>query len=173
MGAMLEDATVTVDLDATPRSGDLVVVLYRQQTIDPNYNGIGETRLIGGRVESHVKQLEATRDGRWWLTCLEGAMPIDCNKVPAALFRVVDVQHDGVGRMGDGAPAEVFTPITKEQLAAWDDHSRDARVEWTLQGKLRGTPFPGIHAVLKSWPESFRLPAAYAFHGVSIIAAHG
>jgi hypothetical protein len=149
LGRSLEGAKVTVDTDAPIRSGDLIEVITRYQAT--------------GRIASMMKQLEATRDGRWWLVCMEGVTPIGKYFVPAAIHLVTAIDAQpyppaSVPLLAD----DLNTTANESTLRFWDDQSCAARLEWTRRGKLRGVQFPGLEAALLAgdtdWPEPFRLP---------------
>jgi hypothetical protein len=140
----------TIDTEAPIVSGDLVHVLTRVQAT--------------GEVHGIVKQLEMTRDGRWWLLCLEGAVPLGGYYVPAAIEKIVH-RYELRAASNSHARDAGHPAADKATLRFWDEQSLDARAEWTAMGKPRGVPFPGLEQALRiggtCWPEEFRLPANY------------
>lgn len=133
---------ILTDTDATIVSGDAVLVLVRSPQT--------------GVIHQMVKLLETTRDGRWWLCCLDGITPIGPYFVPAALEKIVHRETLSQGAYIHGV-APAWQAADEQTLKFWDEQSLAARIEWTSKGKLWGTPFPGLDAIVDR-PPAFRLP---------------
>jgi len=151
LGPEWQNCVAVVNPNIQPHAGDVVCVWVIDQA----------TR----RPHTILKYLEATRDGRWWLQCFEGTVPINAYFVPGEIRPVIG-RYDlrGPSRAGDHTWRTADIVASRAVIQQWDELSLDARAEWASLGKVRPAIFPGIEAALAagnpatSWPESFRLP---------------
>jgi len=134
LGPEWESCVAVVDTDAPVHSGDIVRVVVPHQTRN------GDVTFF--------KQLEVTRDGRWWLQCLEAVMLIGRELVPTIIEKVVDRRT--VPRTSIGMTVDPDMLAGRDTLAMWDRLSLDARAEWTAYGKQRGVRFPGINDAIRA-----------------------
>jgi hypothetical protein len=149
MGRDWEHVFATVDTNAPVYSGDVVRIVVRDCRTG-HYYGL-------------IKLLETTRDGRWWLSCLEGVVPLCAHFVPASIEKVIE-REPLPSHLCDVREAAGGDRVT---IKLWDELSLDARAEWTQHGKPRGVLFPGVEAALSvgvpptHWDTAYRLPPRY------------
>lgn len=112
------------DSAVVPSSGDLVSVLAGF----PN----GATALLG-------KRLQRTRDGRWWLECSLGALPLSAlHRYLVAKVVRVDV-HDAPF---SDAPDPALTELTAEESLRIANAGAPALTEWRCLGYPPPEPLP-------------------------------
>jgi len=133
LGREWESAIAVVDTDAPVVSGDVVRVVFRHPAFDTNV--------------TIFKQLETTRDGKWYLQCLEATIQIG-RFVPSIIEKVIERRT--VVRNSIGTAWHPELGAGRDDTALWDSLSLDARVEWTRDGKARGVPFPGIFVAARA-----------------------
>lgn len=119
--------TAWIDRTAPICSGDLV-------RLHITYAAGITTRII--------KQLECTRDGRWWGACHDGVFEIGTLIQPTEIEKVVALSMDG-----DEPRPEVEKKAPPEEVAYFAELAADAVDEWERLGKPVGIPFPGLQYV--------------------------
>jgi hypothetical protein len=113
-----------IDTDVLPMSGDIVSLVAEDD---------GELLHFG-------KQLERTRDGRWWGVCEQGALPLDfLNLVGIAVVVAHVVFPEGWQSRAPAETSEVLTPENRREMLRM---SRPALHEWVAHGFGPPAPFP-------------------------------
>jgi hypothetical protein len=126
MGADWQNVLLWIDSGAKIFSGDYVQLGIR-------YQDGAEVRII--------KQLLATRDGRWWIRCNDGVAPLGGLIQPFSIAKVV-----GREPYECATPHAVLQKADESTTAYYAMLSEDAVREWREQGELR-VEFPGLAAV--------------------------
>lgn len=101
-----------------------------------------------------IKQLLATKAGRWWIRCNDGVAPLGCIIQPFSCAKVValtpynstETPH-GVVKKADEATRAHFASL-----------SEDAVREWRELGHVDGVPFPGLRYINFTLEDGSRNP---------------